>query len=461
MKRLAFAVMLGLTVLTQSAPAQMFSGSPAYFPAPAASGYAAPVPYFPASSPPMPAYHDHSVYCPVQMQAVPIESATLSHAPAQVVSDSTVVGETLSGGSVRRERFWVDPEFLLFYMNPLEVRVPLVTTGLAGGGILGQPDTTIVSGDRVNYDPMTGLRLSAGVLLDATGRFSLLASGFYLPRQSASSAFQSGPDGSPLLARPFVDATNQLPASLTVSAPGQATGTIVLDSSAEIWGAEVGTLARVAQLGSTALGLSVGFRYLDLHERLSINQGTGLLPGASANFAGSIVNAPGELFFSDRFDTRNQFYGVNLGVQSTYRHGRFFADLIGKVALGGVQQTLNVFGATTTRVPGGFTSTTAGGGLLALSSNAGRFSGDEFAVVPEVGVRVGVQVTQRVALTVGYNAIFISNVIRPGDQLDPTISLSQVPVSPLFTGQGTSPVTTLDQTDFWLHGLSLGLSVRY
>ena len=48
------------------------------------------------------------------------------------------------------------------------------------------------------------------------------------------------------------------------------------------------------------------------------------------------------------------------------------------------------------------------GGTLALPSNSGRFARDQFAVLPEATVLLGVLLPRNTRLVVGYNLIYLS-----------------------------------------------------
>src|SRR5581483_603684 len=102
---------------------------------------------------------------------------------------------------------------------------------------------------------------------------------------------------------------------------------------------------------------------------------------------------------------RNQFFGGQLGFESEFRSGRWFADITGKIALGDINQ-LNVINGIT-RFKVGPNTTEQVGGLLALGSNQTNQSDDSFAYVPELTVKLGYQVLQRVSLYVGYNVLYM------------------------------------------------------
>ena len=196
-----------------------------------------------------------------------------------------------------------------------------------------------------------------------------------------------------------------------------------------------------------------GFRYLDLREGLGIAENLQVFPGAPI-FAGASIGA------FDQFDTRNQFYGGQLGVRAEVRQDRLFANFTGKLALGDTHQTVDINGATTITPPGG-PAIVRPGGLLALPSNAGRFSRDEFSVVPEGSVNVGYQVTNNLRAYVGYTFLYWSDVVRPGDAIDLRVNSTRVPTSLAPPSGPAAPLFAVPGSDFWAQGIDFGVELRF
>src|SRR5262249_54432945 len=159
-----------------------------------------------------------------------------------------------------------------------------------------------------------------------------------------------------------------------------------------------------------------------------------------------------------------------LGTDIEVRRGRWVVDVTGKVALGVVHQQADVSGLTQLITPGGVTSFPAG--LFAVSTNSGPHSRDVLGVVPEVGINLGYQVTERARATVGYSFLFtLGDVIRPGDQMDRTVNPNLVPAlfnpnfnpltgtaGPTAFGSGPAqPAFTFKDTSYWAQGLAAGL----
>ena len=133
-----------------------------------------------------------------------------------------------------------------------------------------------------------------------------------------------------------------------------------------------------------------GFRFLQLDEDLGIveiSQVNDALPAGSPLFGGSTIT------IGDQFDTHNYFYGGQIGGQAEICWGRLFVDFLATVALGATHEVVDIHGATAITSAAGTTVVTPAG-FLASGSNSGQFTRDAFAVVPEVGVNVGCQITK-------------------------------------------------------------------
>jgi hypothetical protein len=142
--------------------------------------------------------------------------------------------------------------------------------------------------------------------------------------------------------------------------------------------------------------------------------------------------------------------------------GNAFLDLSGKLALGCTSEVIQATGSSSL-LTGAVETRTLPGGIFVLPSNFGRRSQDEFAIVPELALKVGCQFNSHLRGTIGYNVLFWSRVARPGEQIDPHLSPGQIPT---FTEFGTSPLVTsprpiVTSTDFWAQGVSVGLEFAY
>ena len=171
---------------------------------------------------------------------------------------------------------------------------------------------------------------------------------------------------------------------------------------------------------------------------------------------------PQQFEVRDSFLTQNDFHGAELGVKGEWTTGRWSLGLLGRLALGNVKQRVAINGSTDVMVMG-MPQPTETGGLLALTTNIGTYEQDSFAVLPELGANLGLQITERLRGTIGYSFVYWSNVVRPGDQID--LDLNQTFI-PRFGG-GTAgsgfrrPEFNFRETDYWAQGLNVGLDYRW
>ena len=175
------------------------------------------------------------------------------------------------------------------------------------------------------------------------------------------------------------------------------------------------------------------------------------------------------MFLEDFFGTNNQFYGGQVGVRAEWWRNRFYAEARTSLAIGGTAQQLQINGFLVETPPPPAAPTTFAGGLLALpGANIGNYSTGRFSFVAETTLNVGYQFLPRLRGFVGYNFLYWTNVMRPGDQIDRNIDVTRVPrflppallaqIAPLVPPQ---PAVLFKQTDFWAQGLNIGLEFKF
>jgi hypothetical protein len=370
-------------------------------------------------------------------------------------------------------RWWADADFTLWFVPRQGVLGPLVTSGPpVGNGVLGRVGTTVLSGtESLGYGALSGFNIHTGAFLDADRRFGFEIGGFLTELKANDDRFASDATGQPLLARPYLNAATGLQDALLVSFPTFAAGRVDVVTTTRSYGAEasaVTSLFRSCPDGTrsflgclwdvTALA---GFRYLSVEEELRVEQFTNVLPGNSVPFDGKSYLGPVAIEVSDRFRTANRFYGGQVGLKSSIYNGRWSLHTMGKVAAGVMHQEVTVNGFST--LTGGGTRSVVPGGLYANSTNIGRYDNDEFTWIPEVSARLGFAWTTWLSTHVGYNFLYIDRVARPGDQYTNRVNPATVPTSFSYGLGGPVPVPNPagTQTDFWLQGVSFGVTVKY
>jgi len=361
-------------------------------------------------------------------------------------------------------RFYASAEYLLWWTRPANLP-PLVTTGTtASQGILGQPGTAVLfGGSAVDFGGQSGGRFTAGYWLNCDETVAVQGSLFFLGQQSVG--FNVNSNLFPVLARPFfeINPGPQMGEFRQLTAfPNLFTGALSASTATRLWGAEVD--ARCKGCCGTYCDCTyridwlAGVRYLELNDTLHVDEAIQFSPGVLPS-----LPSGGTGFVFDSFGTRNQFYGAQVGTDIQLRHERWSLNIKAKVAVGDTRETVNINGGQLLVNPGVGT-TSFQGGLLALPSNIGHFTRDEFGVVPEIGIQVGYNFTDHFRAFVGYNFLYWSDVLRAGDQVDRNIDVTQIPnfnaPGAVPVGQ-TRPAVLFRETSFWAQGLTVGVEWQY
>ncbi len=351
-----------------------------------------------------------------------------------------------------REVAWSSLDYLLWWSKGQFVP-PLVTTGTVTSlGVLGQPDTEILyGGQSLNGAANSGARLELGWWLAP----EWAAEGNVLWLAQTTDTYNVASTGDPLLARPFMDIVTGSEDSHLVAYPDAVAGTLSINSTSRFKGAEL-LLRRTIHSRSDCRfdaydqyscrwDVLLGYRYNRLDDDLLIRE--------SLEAAG-----PSTIELYDLFDSRNDFHGVDMGLNAVFRHERWSLELLAKMALGNVKSSVLIDGATTT-TSGGVVDNDAGG-MLALTTNMGSYTDNNMAVIPELGVTLGFDLTECCRATFGYTFIYWSNVARAGSQIDRNLNPSYFPNNGPAAG-GVQPEFAMIMSDYWLQGMNFGLELHF
>jgi Putative beta barrel porin-7 (BBP7) len=389
---------------------------------------------------------------------------TVSAAPAPSASGDVLAGACCQPGS----RLWASSEYLLWWIKEAPLPASLVTTGPVSGnpGALNAGGVPLF-GSQMPFNDLSGVRLTIGGWLDSSGTIGLEGSGFIVPKQTRTFAASSDPTGNPVIAFRYQDPpVNGVPPedAFQAAIPGMFAGGVKVISSSLLGGAEANGVANLGSYGSLRLQALAGFRYLDLEEDLTLDFTQRALPGSTVPFLGGMFPAPDTVESLDTFRTRTQFYGGQLGIRGEYGFGSLFVTGSAKIALGDSHEVVTILGSSTLNIPG-VAPQTVSGGQFASTTNDGRYTRDDFAVVPEVELDIGYQVSQSLRVFVGYNFLYWSRVVRPGNQVDLVVNDLFNPVNPGFgsTAMGTAPFPRayFNTSDFWAQGVTLGVEFRF
>ncbi len=378
------------------------------------------------------------------------------------------------------ERIWARAEYLLWMTKGMFVP-PLVTTSPLGtpqtqAGVLGADGTQILFGDEDLFtDATSGVRLKVGGWLGQRRWLGL--EGDFTALENRGWLYQAGLNQYDIVARPFYNSDPAHPGSDSelVAYPNLIAGSVSVVAASQFRSAGLHLLGNiVCNSGCTGtseydtgscnngfrLDLLGGYRYIRLAEGLLITE----------NRVAAVT--PRVAFDAyDEFSTTNEFQGGEIGLVSTFRRSSWWAEGILKVAVGRTWESLAIAGQNTLILPpqspvivGNSQVTQGPGGLLAQPTNIGTYSLKETAWAPEIGLTLGYKLSPKMSATVGYTALFLSSVLRPGESIDLSVNGTYIPdpADPTLTPSGRPrPVAVISPTGYWAQGLNFGLDYRW
>lgn len=393
------------------------------------------------------------------------------------------------------EEIWLESDYLLWTTKKFPLPVPLVSSASLKAdlpGALGQPGTKILMGDKeANLNWRNGFRVILGGWIDSCHRWGMEGGFFMLPNKSHHQSIRtSGKPESLNVAVPIYDVMGLwglkgepgesiyiLPGPL--SGPGFK-GRFSLKISSQLMGSELNALFNRINKCRLGMDFTVGFRWLQLKESLKFAGKTAALP-----------NAPVEGFynFKDVFKTNHNFYGLQVGLKANYHLKRWFFKGFAKISLGCMNQRVKIDGKSRTSNGNLFYMTkntgheVLRGGIFAEPSNRGSHDSNEFAIVLETGINLSYQFSNCLEIGVGYNFLWMNQLLRPGEQIDRKINPTRTalakasrksvgvgpdkpvpfgePAAAPFPSGPKRPKFKPHYTDFWVQGLAVNLNLAF
>lgn len=364
-------------------------------------------------------------------------------------------------------KFWGKADYLYWKIEDDRALIPFVVEGpfdpQAPIIFLGSPGSSVVlGGKKQNNEWRSGGKLAVGYWFDDCRTFGAELSYFGLPHDSKRhSVISEGEVNSPFLAVPFFDTTTGLESATLIAVPGVIAGTASLRLQNRMQGIEANAHLNFTFDCASRFGVLAGLRFWNFEDNLNFN--------TSSTFTNPLLL--GNFFETkDKFRTRNNFYGFQLGADFEYKTGCFFFDVQGKIALGAMCQKSVIHGVLKTndfRIPPFPLGVpfTFPGGYFALPSNIGSHTKTKFSWIPEINLNAGYQITDCISLEVGYTFFYVSEVARASRQvnrnLNPTQSIAIEfdpvldPVLPL------EPKGKIKSKGLWVQGVNVGLSYNF
>jgi hypothetical protein len=340
----------------------------------------------------------------------------------------------------KRLDIWGSAELLLWWGKGSALP-PLVTTSPPGtaqadAGVLGESGTSVLFGlEQAGKDMQVGGRLTLGLWLDADQNVSIANRFYGLGGQDTQ--FSAASTGDPILARPFFNAFLGVPDALLIAFPGLVEGNIDAQYQTQNFlGNEVILEMMMDRQRHRRVNLLFGYHFLRMDDWLQINSFHTIVDGP---FAGTTFD------IMDRFSTQNEFHGGMVGIRSIRSRGCLSLDTLLKVSVGSVRQRVAIAGETL------IDGAPEEGGLLAQPSNIGVHERDRLLWVPELTMNLKYHVNPCLSLHLGYNLMWMSQVVTAGEQIDLNVNLNQ-PIGPAV------PQFQFHDENYWLQGINFGVN---
>jgi hypothetical protein len=384
--------------------------------------------------------------------------------PAMVLDDNVLVGIPVLPPEF--PHVWLEVNGILWWLRPNFVNVPLVTTtrsledlatSFSSGGV-NDPNAAVLFGNQnFRQDVTVGGQVRFGAALDAEATEAFEASGFYLPWQVERANFvSSNANGNPALALPYNSVLPSAPGETSGVVAGLFNGTflhgsVLIDNGTTMWGAEANYTKMLCSSRWGEFDGIVGVRYLRLEDYLDIDAETNATDGGGSTH--------------DRFETRNSFYGGQIGIRHVLDFENWRIETCAKVAVGDTNEVLDISGSSTLPASvAGAAGHQLPGGFYTASSNIGQTSANRCGVVNEDTFNVSYKLSDHVQFTAGYTFLYWDRVLRSGDQIDHNLNPSLNPAfAPTVTTPGgpANPQRLNTESTFWAQGINFGVRFAF
>lgn len=352
-----------------------------------------------------------------------------------------------NNGPVRPARVWGSIEYLHWWNKNRRVPVLATTGTVASGGVLGQPGTETLFGYDYDDDAESGVRFNAGWWFNSYQTIGIFGRAFTL-EEDIDANYAS--DGSTVLARPFFNVSTGLEDSLLVGSPNISRGQLAINTTNEITGFDV-LLRKMLYYGEcNRIDIIGGYHNTSVDDRVAISHNYESLDPLGRVPVGTVLAT------NDVFEAENEFNGGSIGLMSQGYDGRLTWNLLTKISFGTTEQTVTINGNSSTTNQGG--TATSNQGLLALNTNSGVYEQDEFTIVPEIDFSVAYHLSSSLQVSVGYSAIYWSNVALAGTAIDRAINPTQIGGNLIGAAR---PSYAISDESFWVQGITFGVHGRF
>jgi len=357
--------------------------------------------------------------------------------------------------------FWADVDYLCWKIQNSPKLAPLVIQGptLAGSPVFDDQNSSIVlGGKKIDTGWRSGARAALGYWFDCDHCYGAEINYFFLPNASKKySVSSNGSPSSSLLSVPYFNVVTFAKDSVAIASPFfLIAGSATFKLTHAMQGGELNALATIACHCRSEFIALAGFRYWNFKEHVTFSTNSPFNPPHVADTYTT----------KDIFDTKNNFYGGQLGLVWQCDYGCLLIMAQGKIALGAMCESVLINGYLLTNDYNNFGAVLEyPGGYFALPTNSGKYSQTKCAAMPELNFNIGCQLFDWMAIKLGYTFIYASSALWAGKQIDRNINPTQAvvytgTVPPLLLGDA-SPKACLKTNGLWVQGLNIGVEFRF
>lgn len=408
-------------------------------------------------------------------------------------------------------RFFLGGEYLAWKLNnttvnPIVFNVPIGIVGapiaiVNGGGagvfvtyasLTPQSQAALSQNGVINYGMENGMRFTGGLALEQDTGLSVLLNAIIIPSSSFNLSsntsfntvpinFQTGLESQVALGS-NLNANTEV-ATIPIVVPRNVGSQVYASANNFVGGVEVDLKGRDLIFGDILFSGLLGFRYFQFNESLGVNSTYNIIQppgipspdveqGLQSNFSQyqSITSIS-----SDNIKVYNNFLGPQIGINSNYNFKRFTFDCNGKLGIGVQHQVVTINSSTTQTFAvnngDGTTSTPQiqkyAAGLLFSPYDVGRHSRNQFGLIPELNLKLGYRLFDRLKITAGYDFLMMANVLRASNQTQLIPYTTQSNYSGMAVQQQTSsqtiqiPAFTFDNSNLIINGLNVGMQLDF
>jgi hypothetical protein len=404
-------------------------------------------------------------------------------------------------------RFFLGGEYLAWKLNnatlnPIVFNVPVGIVGapIAIGSndlfftyasLTPQSQASLSQNGVINYGMENGMRFTGGLALEQDTGLSVLLNAIIIPTSSYNLSsntsfnmvpinFQTGLSSQVPLGGAF--GADIEVATIPIVVPRNIGSQVYASVNNFVGGGEVDLKGRDLIFGDVFFSGLLGFRYFQFNESLGVNSIYNIIQppgipspdaaqGLQSNFSQyqSITSIS-----SDNIKVYNNFLGPQIGINSNYNFKRFTFDCNGKLGIGVQHQVVTINSSTTQTFAvnngDGTTSTQKSNypaGLLFSPYDVGRHSRNQFGLIPELNLKLGYRLFDRMKITAGYDFLLMANVLRASNQTQLIPYTTQSNFSGMAVQQQTSsqsiqiPAFTFDNSNLIINGFNVGLQLDF